>query len=237
VPPGAPQLRIGRIDHLVIFRVGYRPDSWKWTPWTFSPFTGRWDDPLEQYRALYAGTSAFACYVEVLAQFRPDPEVVVEMAEIADDPIGPPYPTLPAGIVPPNWFAPRVLGHGQLKGGYVDVQHTDSIANLRPTFIAQALAAGLMDFDGAVVRAPERRPLTGAISRHIYSLDDPVVDGITFDSRHGNDLRLYAIFERPGTSDPGLDRSVLVDVLPDEAIDSASDDFQAALALHNLQLG
>lgn len=232
--PGAPQLRIGPIDHLAVFRVGYRPDSWKWSPWTFSPFTGRWDDPLEQYRALYAGTSAFACYVEVLAQFRPDPEVVAGAAAIADDPH---YPTLPAGIVPPNWFAPRRLGHGLLSGSYVDIQHAESIANLRPTFIAQALAAGLMDFDGAVVRASERRPLTGAISRHIYSLVDPVVDGIAFDSRHGNDLRLYAIFERPGTSDPVLDRSMLVDVLPDEEIDPASGDFQTALTLHNLQLG
>jgi len=186
VPPSAPQLRIDSAEGVEVFRVGYQPDPWKWTPREYAPFTGRWDDPLQQYRALYVGTSAFACYVEVLAPFRPDPAVVAEMAGITDDPFTPQYPTLPAGVVPASWCSPRLLGRAQLSGKYVDIQHADSIAHLRPVFIARALAEGLVDFDGAVIRASERRPLTEAISRHLYSSVDPAVDGIAFDSRHGN---------------------------------------------------
>jgi hypothetical protein len=79
--------------------------------------------------------------------------------------------------------------------------------------------------------------LTEAISRHLYSSVDPAVDGIAFDSRHGNNLGLYAIFERPGTSDAQVDRSTLVGVQPTALIPTESPDFQTALALHNLQLG
>jgi hypothetical protein len=79
--------------------------------------------------------------------------------------------------------------------------------------------------------------LTEAISRHLYSSVDPAVDGIAFDSRHGNDLGLYALFERPVTSEAQVDRSTLVDVQPTVQIPTGSPDFRAALELHNLQLG
>ena len=35
-----------RVDALPVYRVGYKPDPWQWTPWEFAGehgrFTGRW---------------------------------------------------------------------------------------------------------------------------------------------------------------------------------------------------
>jgi hypothetical protein len=235
VAVGGAQLHLDAVADAEVHRVGYQPDPWRWTPWEYAPFTGRWDDPVQQYRALYLGTSAYACYVEVLACFRPDPAVVAGLVEIDEDPYGPPYPTQPAGVVPAAWAYPRALGEGRLSGRYVDVQHAESIAYLRPTFIGLALAAGLVDFDGSVVRAAEPRSLTGAISRNLYLQDDPVVDGIAFDSRHGNGLGLYAVFERPSTSDVGLGSTTLVDHAAVAAVPTESEEFLGALDLHGLQ--
>ena len=61
----------------VVWRVGYRPKPWAWTPWQYvgdtGRFTGRWDDPLGSFLTLYAGRDLLACLLEVLAGFRPDP--------------------------------------------------------------------------------------------------------------------------------------------------------------------
>ena len=59
-----------------VWRVGYRPDPWTFTPWQYAEngrFTGRWDDPDGNYRTLYTGQTLLGCLLEVLACFRPDP--------------------------------------------------------------------------------------------------------------------------------------------------------------------
>jgi hypothetical protein len=41
-----------------VWRVGYRPEPWTWTPWQYAEngrFNGRWDDPDGNYRTLYTG--------------------------------------------------------------------------------------------------------------------------------------------------------------------------------------
>ena len=62
-----------------VHRVGYRPEPWHWTPWEYTGadgrFYGRWDDPHGTWRALYPGFSPLACYLEVLAVFRADPQL------------------------------------------------------------------------------------------------------------------------------------------------------------------
>ena len=45
-------------DPGTVWRVGYRPDPWTWTPWQYAAngrFNGRWDDPDGNYRTLYTG--------------------------------------------------------------------------------------------------------------------------------------------------------------------------------------
>lgn len=71
-----------------VFRVGYRPSPWQWTPWVYADhgrFDGRWDDPDGIWRTLYVGSSLLACYLELLARFRPDPVLADELAVIVDD--------------------------------------------------------------------------------------------------------------------------------------------------------
>jgi hypothetical protein len=76
------------IDALDVYRVGYYPDPWDWTAWEHAKegrFDGRWDDPTGEWRSKYTGSCALACYLEVLATFRPDPDLEREMAEIVSD--------------------------------------------------------------------------------------------------------------------------------------------------------
>jgi hypothetical protein len=78
-----------RVDALPVYRVGYKPDPWHWTPWAFADehgrFTARWDDPAGIWRTLYVGSSALACYLEILAVFRADPVAARDMDDIAVD--------------------------------------------------------------------------------------------------------------------------------------------------------
>ncbi|MDE8667717.1 hypothetical protein PY310_03865 [Pseudarthrobacter sp. H3Y2-7] len=61
------------------------------------------------------------------------------------------------------------------------------------------------------------RQLTQAIAAWLY--ETTAVDGVTFASRHGDDLRLWAVFERPGDPQvsPKLGRTQIVDVHHDAA--------------------
>lgn len=77
-PLDTPQGPIATVDHCgtSIYRVGYAPNPWEWTPWEYATdgrFAGRWDDPDGVWRTLYCGTSALACYLEVCAFARPSP--------------------------------------------------------------------------------------------------------------------------------------------------------------------
>ncbi len=91
--------------HVPVHRIGYRPEPWNWTPWEYAGtdgrFHGRWDDPHGTWHTLYAGFSALACYLEVLAPFRVDPTVAEAIDEIVDDDSEDArYPTAAAGSVP-----------------------------------------------------------------------------------------------------------------------------------------
>src|ERR1700688_1294613 len=54
-----------RVDALTIYRVGYKPDPWHWTPWEFGDehgrFTGRWDDLAGVWRTLLPTGGVGAC--------------------------------------------------------------------------------------------------------------------------------------------------------------------------------
>jgi RES domain len=76
-----------------------------WVPWQYGPFEGRWDDANGQFRVLYAGRSKLACYLEVTAQFRPDLQLLADMAAIAGDPRDDDYPETVTGAIPREWIA------------------------------------------------------------------------------------------------------------------------------------
>lgn len=103
-----------------IYRVGYAPSPWEWTPWEYATddrFAGRWDDPDGVWRTLYCADTPLACYLEVLAFARPSPQLIAELDDIVvDDEDEQDHPTLPPGRVPRSWCEARMLGHATLTG-------------------------------------------------------------------------------------------------------------------------
>jgi hypothetical protein len=228
-------LAAGRPDGPVR-RVGYAPNPWAWTAWEYGPFAGRWDDPEDVYRVLYAASTALGCYLEVLAQFRPDPGLATDLETIEGDPDDIAYPTVPAGELDRAWIARRRLGDASLAGRYVDVGHSRTIGALRPHFLGRALTIGLPDFDASAVRLAAPRPFTQVISRFLYGSTLPsgdAPDGIEFFSRHGDDQRLWAIFERD--ADIGSTQSHLLSAVSAQVIAEDDPDLSDAMRIHHLR--
>jgi hypothetical protein len=207
-----PELRVAQTpERGLIYRLGRRPDAWALPPWEYAgpdgTFDNRYDDPLGQYRVLYASTQRFGAFVETLARFRPDVAVVAELqAIVADDPRDAQHPpTLPAGLVPGEWLATRCVGVAALGGGaagvaaarggvFADVAHSDSVAHLRGALAKRLAHYGLDDFDAGDLRARAPRALTQEISRYVY---DQGFAGLRYPSRLGDDIVNWAIFEPP----------------------------------------
>ena len=66
-------------------------------------FIGRWDDPAGEWRAIYVGATRVACYLEVLASFRPDPTLEAEMGDIDSDDDADEFPTISPGRLDYGW--------------------------------------------------------------------------------------------------------------------------------------
>ncbi|SHX96086.1 Uncharacterised protein [Mycobacteroides abscessus subsp. abscessus] len=220
-----------------VFRVGYRPSPWQWTPWVYADhgrFDGRWDDPDGIWRTLYVGSSLLACYLELLARFRPDPVLVDELAVIDDDGDESAEATTPAGLLPRSWCTNRLVSAADMAGCFAAVGSHTSLPALRQQFWGHARRAGLPDFDAAAIRIGEPRELTQAISSWIYNLvtpDGEPLSGIQFHSRHGDGLLLWAIYERDhasviATELSGFDTDE--DVRPDDP------DLVEAMRIHRL---
>ena len=222
----------------VVWRVGYTPEPWAWTPWQYATdgrFTGRWDDPDGVWRTLYVGDTRLACYLEVLAPFRADPHLAAQLDDIEEDPADTTaYPTTAMGALPTRWREPRLIGSAGLTGWYVLPADKQSLPTLRGRFLALAVHHRLPDVDAAAIRLAEPRALTQAIASWIYQQTGPAgvpIGGVHFDSRHGDRLDLRAVFERPGdgTTSPS------VTGIRNDPIQVDDPDLQEALRIHRLQ--
>lgn len=184
----------------LVWRVGYRPDPWAWVGWEWASegrFPGRWDDAEGNFRTVYAGSSLLGCLLELLADFRVDPLLEDDLGQIVEDPEdAAAFPTGPAGVVDPAWLAARVGATARLTGRFCAVTAARSLAGLHPVFIGPALQLGLKDFDAAALKDSRARALTQQVASHLYATT--TLDGVEFQSRHGDDLTLWAVFERPG---------------------------------------
>lgn len=198
-----PQFEVVEVDEHV-WRVGFRPDPWAWSDWIWAVdgrFDGRWDDSAGNFRTVYAGTTLLGCLLEVLACFRPDSVLVGELEGIDEDDLDAEHhPTTPPGSVPHNWADKRLIGTATLRGPFCAVTSAASIAALRPDFIASALTLGLHDFDAAALKDGRPRALTQAVATALHQRTGLV--GVVFNSRLGDELTLFAIFERAG--DPSV---------------------------------
>lgn len=225
------QLAMVRADRRV-WRVGFPPDPWAWSGWEWATdgrFPGRWDDLHGNFRTVYAGSSLRACLLEVLAAFRRDARLAAELDEIVeDDEDGVLHPTVAPGQVPREWLDARTAASADLAGAYCAVTDSRSVAVLYPHFIGLALRLGLADFDAAALKDARPRQLTQAVAAWLYETTD--ADGVEFSSRHGDDLRLWAVFEQPGdpSVSPRLRRTRI------EALHHDSDSISGAFQLLGL---
>ena len=194
-----PDLTVDAPRRLVVSRVGYKPEPWAWVGWEWATdgrFHGRWDDFDGNFRTIYAGSTLLACLLELLADFRPDPRLTQVLDDIdVDDDDEAIYPTSPSGVLDPSWLEPRSAASAKLSGRFCSVATRDSLATLHPQFVGLALQLGLEDFDASALKDSGARRLTQSVASHVYAMTN--LDGVQFASRHGDDLVLWAIFERP----------------------------------------
>jgi len=175
-----------------------------------------------------------ACLLEVLAGFRPDPLLTEDLAGIVEDPEDAQvYPTQPPGTVPLSWLTPRQASTATLSGIFCAVTDKESLPTLRTVFLSTALRYGLADLDAGALRLSASRALTQHIAAWLYDLHDgggDLIDGVQFESRHGDGLTLWAIFERGADPEVSLQLSQIRAVpLPPEHHDLAD-----AVRLHHL---
>ena len=188
-----------------VFRLGRGPDPWTWPDWSRAhldgTFRNRWDDPDGEYRVLYASTQRRGAFVETLARFRPDLEVVAALAAIDG---GEGEAPLAAGTVPREWVERRRLGVAELAGRYASIGSARSLQFIRTALAATAVRHHLAEIDAGTIRLIAPRAFTQQISRLVYECLDDDGDpfaGIRYASRLGDEFENWALFE-PTTSGP-----------------------------------
>jgi hypothetical protein len=187
-----------------LFRVGRGPDVWTLASWIYAgpdgTFGNRYDDPAGEYRVLYAAGERRGAFLETLARFRVDLQLVAEMDAIDGDDRDDAYPTIRHGLVPSEWLMRRRIGTAMAASlWFVDVAHSEALAHLRERLAARLLHYGLDDLDAGDLRRRAPRALTQEISRYVFEQGsapsgEPVA-GIAYRSRLGDELMNWAIFE------------------------------------------
>ena len=190
-PPPSPTYRVARL-----------PDAWAWPDWAYVHADGTWgnryDDPEGEYRVLYACTERLGGFLETLARFRPDLEVVAGIAAITPDPADP--SALAPGEVPRSWVGKRGAGVAGLSGApFAVVGHSETLAYLRTAMADRVLHYNLgSDVDAATIRMSAPRTFTQEVSRRIYSMTNAggrQFAGVAYGSRLGDEITNWAIFE------------------------------------------
>jgi RES domain-containing protein len=189
-----------------IFRVGRKPDPWQPPDWSRAnqdgTFGNRFDDPQGTYRVLYAATQELSCYLETLARFRPDFELLAELGEIEgeDD-------FFPIGEVPTEWCDGRLLGSASAEGDYADIYAAGWVAFLRRKLAGECLRLGVREIDAAVLQSASPRRISQLASLRVYERG---LSGIYYRSRFGHNMENWALFE-PFRVTPTAARPIAVD--------------------------
>jgi hypothetical protein len=156
---------------------------------------------------LYTSASLLGCFLELLAKHRPDTLVWDALADINDpNDIAAHDDETPPGAIGYDWLEGRQIGRADQVGRYCFVTHSRSVAAIDKAGLFAAHGIPSCDVDVALLKKVENRTLTRSIARWLYDLrgDDrnELVDGIEFRSRLGDEIRMWAAFERSpdGTS-------------------------------------
>ncbi|GAA4489905.1 RES domain-containing protein [Microbacterium panaciterrae] len=191
-----------------VWHVGFEPDPWGWAPWHYANdsglFDGRWDDQLGEFRTLYTADSLLGCFLELLARFRPSERVQAALDEIVDDDgsVGQ-YPEAPQGGVGYRWLEDRLYGRARQAGRYCAITHSRTLGALSKSYPLGRHGLTPRDVDAALLKDARDRDFTRSVARWLHDLHDggsPLVDGVQFASRHGDELRMWAVFERADSS-------------------------------------
>ncbi|KAA9089589.1 RES domain-containing protein [Microbacterium radiodurans] len=230
------ELQLADAAGVTVWRVGRAPDPWAWIDHQYAG-KARWDDPAVTFRTIYAADSLFGCYTELLAYARPDrnDDGSDLLASIDEDPKdAADFPVPPAGSIERHWVTGRMVGTASLDGTYVDVRAAATVAALRPRYLTYARTLGFDDFDAAALKRAHPRELTHRLTVDFYAMTrsdgTPTLDGVHFGSRHGDDLALWAIYERPG-DDPSSHRFRQQDA---HLVREDDDELLRAMRLHGL---
>jgi len=208
-----------------LYRLGRQPDPWAWPDWSYAgpdgTFGNRYDDPGTSYRVLYASSQRIGAFLETLARFRPDLEVLAELERIDGDDESPPAVTR-------AWLDNRLLGEAKVEGRFVDVGDTSSLVTLRTALATSAIRYGLDEIDAATIRLRAPRAFTQQVSRLVY--EQGPFAGIRYRSRLGDDVLNWAIFE------PAPDAPSPFGATTSTAVEADDPDLRAALGLLGLAL-
>lgn len=98
----------------------------------------------------------------------------------------------------------------------------------RPHLVALAHLLNLHDFDAAALKDGRPRALTQSVATYLHATTD--LDGVTFASRHGDDLALWSVFERAG--DRGISTSI--DAIEHHPLSPEHPDIQEAFKILGL---
>jgi hypothetical protein len=215
------------------YRIARKPGTWEWPDWQYVADDGnRWDDPQKIYRVLYTSSSILGCFLEVLARFRPNPNLIEAFDEILENDDHLPLTEEP-GTVPMEWLNARRLAEApDIQGTFAALGHSESLACLNRDLVGLVKAHGLEELDGAAIRQKAPRALTQAISAYVYNSVTSAGSqyaGIYYLSRWGDDIGNLALFEGDG-------RWYVREILLSD-LDKYMDEFGRAIAMHGIKLG
>ena len=171
---------------------------------------------------LYAGSSALACYLEGAGPISTRPRPAGEHWRRSSSttrmsfciPLRRPANCRSVGANHGDCVQRRCPGASRFPA------HHETLPTLRQQFLQLAHRCGCTDLDAAAIRNTKRE-LTQPISAWIYKLRKPdtqPVSGIQYQSRHGDQLTLWAIYERDLTdSPPQITNHADKAVTPDDA--------------------
>jgi hypothetical protein len=159
-------------DPGTVWRVGFVPDPWAWTPWIYATdgglFNGRWDDQYRQFRTLYTGASLLGCFLEPLAKLRPEATNYAEVDQIDDpDNLAADDPEAPPGVIGYDWLDGRVFGRAAQTGRYCFITHSRTIAALDRAGLFSAHGVAFRDIDATLLKQSGDRALTRSVARWV----------------------------------------------------------------------
>ncbi|HSH78952.1 MAG TPA: hypothetical protein VLA19_10520 [Herpetosiphonaceae bacterium] len=202
---GGSQLAVVGPPRGPVFRVARGLDPFESPDWRYVG-GNRFDDPRcgEEgvdtdgcLRVIYAASQRAGAYVETIARYRIDLELLAGLEDVEDD--EPPDPRHQPGVVPTDYRMQRRLGKTRLDPAlrFVDIHAPETVQTLRPVLAKAARDLGLGDVDFSTVMGLHRE-ITKHAALHIYEQrgadDRPLYAGIRYVSRLNRAWELWALF-------------------------------------------